>query len=61
MAWDINKKRKENIEKNITKFTSKEIIEYENKYDEIIQKGLEQNKKTPSKYLREKKNILFII
>ena len=54
MAWDINKKRKENIEKNITKFTSKEIIEYENKYDEIIQKGLEQNKKTPSKYLREK-------
>lgn len=54
MAWDINKKRKENIEKNITEFTSKEIIEYENKYDEIIQKGLEQNKKTPSKYLREK-------
>ena len=31
-----------------------EIIEYENKYDDIIQKGINQNKNTPSKYLKDK-------
>ena len=53
-AWNINKKRKQLLEKNITQFTSNEIIEYENKYDEIVQKGIKQNKKTPSKYLKDK-------
>ena len=53
-AWNINKKRKENLRINIKEFTSKEKIEYENKYDEIVQKGLLENKKTPSKYLRDK-------
>ena len=53
-AWNINKKRKELIEQKITQFTSEEIIEYENKYDEIIQKGMEENKETPSKYLKDK-------
>ena len=53
-AWNLNKKRKELIEQKITQFTSEEIIEYENKYDEIIQKGMEENKETPSKYLKDK-------
>lgn len=53
-AWKINKKRKAYVTNNITKFTSEEIIEYENKYEEIVQKGLIQNKKTPSKYLKDK-------
>ena len=53
-AWNINKKRKELLEQKITHFTSEEIIEYENKYDEIIQKGMEENKITPSKYLKDK-------
>ena len=53
-AWNLNKKRKELVEKNITQFTLEEIIEYENKYDDIIQKGINQNKNTPSKYLKDK-------
>ena len=53
-AWNLNKKRKELLQNNITNFTSEEIIEYEKKYDEIIQKGINQNKNTPSKYLRDK-------
>ena len=53
-AWNLNKKRKELKEQKITQFTSEEIIEYENKYDEIIQKGMEENKETPSKYLKDK-------
>lgn len=53
-AWNINKKRKEMLGNNITHFTPGEIIEYENKYDEIIQKGINQNKSTPSKYLKNK-------
>ena len=35
-------------------FTSKEIIEYNKKYDEIVQKGLLQNSETKSKYLKDK-------
>ena len=53
-AWNINKERKEMLENNITHFTSEKIIEYENKYDEIIQKGINQNMTTPSKYLKNK-------
>ena len=53
-AWDLNKKRKGMQQNNITSFTSEEIIKYEKKYDEIIQSGIEQNKNTPSKYLRDK-------
>ena len=53
-AWNLNKERKELLQNNITNFTSEEIIEYEKKYDEIIQKGINQNKNTPSKYLRDK-------
>ena len=53
-AWNLNKKRKELKQKNITSFTSEEIIEYEKKYDGIIQKGKKENKKTSSKYLRDK-------
>ena len=53
-AWNINKKRKENLDNNITSFTSKEIIEYNKKYDEIVQKGLLQNSETKSKYLKDK-------
>lgn len=53
-AWNINKKRKENMKNNIKSFTPEEIIEYENKYDEIVQKGILQNGKTESKYLRDK-------
>ena len=53
-AWNINKKRKENKEKNIMQFTSEEIIEYEAKYDEIVKKGFEENQKTKSKYLKAK-------
>lgn len=53
-AWNLNKKRKELIQNNITQFTSKEIIEYEKEYDEIIQRGINQNKNTPSKYLKDK-------
>lgn len=34
-AWNINKKRKENMKNNITSFTSEKIIEYENKYDAL--------------------------
>ncbi len=53
-AWDINKIRKDRIENNITCFLEEEIIEYERKYDEIIEKGLVENKSTSSKYLRDK-------
>ena len=53
-AWELNKKRREKLENNITHFTLEEIIEYEKKYDEIIQNGIEENKNTPSKYLRDK-------
>lgn len=53
-AWNINKKRKEMLKNKINHFTSKEIIEYDKKYDEIIQKGINQNKNTPSKYLKDK-------
>lgn len=53
-AWNINKKRKEMLKNKINHFTSKEITEYEKKYDEIIQKGINQNKNTPSKYLKDK-------
>lgn len=53
-AWNINQKRKEYLENNITQFTSEEIIEYENKYDEIVKKGFTQNKQTKSKYLQDK-------
>lgn len=53
-AWEKNKQRKEKLQTNITQFTSKEIIEYEKRYDEIIQKGMEENKKTPSKFLKGK-------
>lgn len=31
-----------------------EIIEYENRYDEIVKKGITQNKETTSKYLKNK-------
>ena len=55
-AWNINKKREKLLEKNITEFASEEIIEYENKYDEIVQNGIKQNKHTPSKYLKDKEN-----
>ena len=55
-AWNINKKREKLLEKNITQFASEEIIEYENKYDEIVQNGIKQNKHTPSKYLKDKEN-----
>ena len=55
-AWNINKKREKLLEKNITQFTSEEIVEYENKYDEIVQNGIKQNKHTPSKYLKDKEN-----
>ena len=54
IAWNLNKKRKELLEQKITHFTSEEIIEYEKKYDEIIQKGMEENNRTPSKYLKDK-------
>ena len=53
-AWKLNKKRQELLEKNITQFTSEEIIKYEKKYKEIIQNGINQNKNTPSKYLKDK-------
>lgn len=53
-AWDINKKRKEKSENNITCFSREEIIEYERRYDEIVKNGITQNKNTPSKYLRDK-------
>lgn len=53
-AWNLNKKRKELLQNNNTQFTSEEIIEYEKEYDEIIQKGIKQNKNTPSKYLKDK-------
>ena len=53
-AWGLNKKRKKLKERNITEFTSKKLIEYKNKYDEIVQKGISQNKNTPSKYLKNK-------
>ena len=53
-AWNLNKKRKELLQKNITQFTSEEIIKYEKEYDEIIQNGINQNKNTPSKYLKDK-------
>lgn len=53
-AWELNKKRKELLQKNITNFTSKELIEYGRKYDEIVQRGIKQNEETPSKYLRDK-------
>lgn len=53
-AWDINKIRKEKLKNNITCFSREEIIEYEKRYDEIIKKGITQNKNTPSKYLRNK-------
>ena len=53
-AWNLNKKRKELLQNEVTQFTSKEIIEYEKRYDEIIQKGINQNKTTPSKYLKDK-------
>ncbi len=53
-AWNINKKRKERLKNKIDHFTSKEIIEYKKKYDEIIQKGINQNKNTLSKYLKDK-------
>ena len=43
--WNINKKRKELIGQNITEFTSEKLIEYEKEYDEIIQRGIEQNQK----------------
>lgn len=55
-AWNINKKRKELIEQNITEFTSEKLIEYEKEYDEIVQRGIEQNQKTESKYLRDKES-----
>lgn len=53
-GWNLNKKRKELLQKNITNFTSKELIEYEKEYDEIIQRGIKQNEGTPSKYLKNK-------
>lgn len=53
-AWNINKERKNKIGNNIYSFSTEEIIEYENKYDEIIKKGISENCKTPSKYLRDK-------
>ena len=53
-AWNLNKKRKELLRNNITQFTSEEIIEYEKKYDEIIQKGIKENTNTQSKYLKDK-------
>lgn len=53
-AWNINKIRKEYLKKNITSFSREKIIEYENKYDEIIEKGYKENAKVESKYLRDK-------
>ena len=50
-AWNINQKRKSG---NIYNFSTEEIEEYENKYDEIIKKGMSENIKTPSKYLKNK-------
>lgn len=37
-AWEINKKREEKKENNITCFSREEIIEYEKRYDEILKK-----------------------
>ncbi len=53
-TWILNKKRKELLKQKITHFTSEEIIEYEKKYDEIVQKGMEENNRTLSKYLKDK-------
>lgn len=53
-GWNINKKREENKENNITEFTENEIKEYEKRYDEIVEKGIEENSKIESKYLRRK-------
>ena len=38
----------------MTNTTSEEIIEYNKKYDEIVQKGLLQNNETKSKYLKDR-------
>lgn len=53
-AWDLNKQRKELKENNIYNFTEEQLKEYSQKYDEIIKKGYEENKKVKSKYFRDK-------
>lgn len=54
LAWSINQKRKDYLEKGITKFTDEEIDEFRVRYDEIIEKGFRENKEVKSKYLRDK-------
>ena len=54
LGWNINKKREEKRNNNIMNFTSEELTEYRNQYDKIVQKGIEQNNETKSKYLRDK-------
>ena len=54
LGWNINKKREEKRNNNIMNFTSEELTEYRNQYNKIVQKGIQQNSETKSKYLRDK-------
>lgn len=57
-AWNINKERKIRKENKINSFSTEEISGYEDKYDEIVKKGLLENKGTPTKYLRNKEKTI---
>ncbi len=54
LGWDANKKRKEYLKNGITAFSESELEEFNNKFDEIIAKGYEQNKKVESNHYRGK-------
>ena len=56
--FGLNKKRKVEINKGNKKFEEEKIKEFENKFDEITELGLKENKLIKSSYYKEKANKL---
>lgn len=56
--FELNKKRKSEINKGNKNFVEEKIKEFENKYDEIVELGLKENKLIKSSYYKEKVNKL---
>lgn len=54
----MNHTRKEQIRKNCCSFTQGQLENYENRYDEVIAEGREQNKKTKGRIARKEERAL---
>lgn len=57
--FELNKDRKDYIKKGLDKFSQKQIIDIENRYDEILKLAIKENGTIKSTYYKEKANALY--